>query len=337
MRYWKGILLAIVVMIGIFIYYIQVSSNDIKIEFETVSGNEHELDNMLMEINCETENTIKNLLVTNKKTIDSSEESTTLDGKHEPDIATLVDEYQSFMEGKELDTFHFYSDENQVIYVNTDVTDFRELDNPDKFVLEVEVLDKNTNDVDTFSLDMSNEENYDFIKMNDVQVVGNELKVFSIGSWIEYGNDVHVYTIDLGEKKLVSDKIIKQTITNELVDTDVFIEDDSIQPQKYIVMNVFTSSYTVLTDEQKEEYYSHDGYVVYDILNDKLTEINIPTGEGAAYFDIGEQRMKDMQVPTNVVSSYAYYKEDSVVEDTLYIVQFPQSSNIYRYDLLNNE
>lgn len=290
-RYWKSILLSTVIVFVIGVLYVQSSFSQVEFRFENISGDEKELDNLSIQIEYQTPQSYQMFDVT---TAGTKEKNLMQDLQYTAnvDIVRLVEQYRNFMRGKMLDTWNFYEDENQVVYAYEN----SEYGNSSELVMDIDVLDKNTEESTPFQVSIPNTENYSWVVINSTQVVDGMLKVVAICSRQDTGDDLCVYTIDLEQQKLVAEQVIYSSSAIENGDSYItIINNNTIKPQKYLLVEVY---------EYLENDYNVDNteYMIYNVENNELQQIDTP-----------DEIVNSMYYSSNIFDSILYVSNGSKV------------------------
>ena len=145
-----------------------------------------------------------------------------------PIFQKLIKNHKSFMRGKELSPSYYYEDENVLVYASFkgdfDPSPNRDVD------FDIEVLDKKTEETISFKSDVPFLEKYDWLNIEDVQVVHDELKLVVQGLGMKDGtDDLRVYTFDMKEKLLVGNEPIATSDSKENAPTDIRLLNELIQ------------------------------------------------------------------------------------------------------------
>lgn len=278
-RYWKIISLCIVMVIVIGSFYIQSSlatQEKVKIEFEKVSGNEDEVKNLILQANYAVGNLHQSLQVSVKETINLNNQSplqklTQINAS--PVIKELVENYRSFMRGKDLSANNFYEDENLLVYASI-MESYR---NPS---FDIEVLNKKSEETTPIQLELPPNDNYGWLDVVEVQAIGGKLKVFARGFRTDGGVDLNVYTFDIDEQELVNNELLLSELTVENGWSHLSIINDfySTKPEKYLLikMNVYKNVEEFnVQNNGRPEIVSHE-VIVYNIEQNQSQKLNIP-------------------------------------------------------------
>lgn len=286
-RYWKTISLCIAAFIIIGTFYIQSSNakENTKIEFEKVSGNQDEVNNLLLYASYRVGNLSQSLNISSKETTNLENQSLiqllTLHNKSV--LQQLVKEHKNFMRGKELLGNNFYEDEELLVYASIKNEDAYDLKND--FTFEIEVLNKRLNKTVSTQLDVPIKENYGWVDVVDVQVFDNELKIVTRGFETQGGNDLSVYSFELDGLKLVNNENIVSAPIVENGSSDIRIINDfySIQPEIYLLIKIETykdqevegDGDTVQHPDAGPELVANE-VIVYNMQKNLIEKITVP-------------------------------------------------------------
>ena len=279
-RYWKIMSICLVTVLVIGTFYIQSSfatSNLVKIEFEKVTGNEDELQNIMLYASYAPNQSYplhQSLQIINEETINPTKLpfSQKLSRTGTPDLLKeLVEKHKNFMRSKELTPNQFFEDENVVAYAQ--IKDPYDLPKKE-LTFEIEVLTKQSEDITAFQVDVPQKENYGWMQVVDVQVIDHELKVIVRGERAV----LRVYTFDLNKQKLVNDDTIASIPQVENHRSDLSIINDtyySIQRQKYLLIKIEVFDNDSRYIDGKPNLVVNE-FIVYDIENNQSKKIVRP-------------------------------------------------------------
>ncbi|MEI5906990.1 hypothetical protein WAK64_07960 [Bacillus spongiae] len=276
-RYWKLMSLCIVTIIIIGTFYTQshfAAKEKIIVEWEKVSGNEEEVKDLLL--NASSEGYLS-LQISTEGTDHLSNQSIF---KNLTSVNTvfrdMIKEHKKFMRGKRLMPDSFYEDDSQIAYANITYSELNQLSRDYSF--DIAVLNKKTDEIISFKLDVPNNEIYDWIHVEEVQMIDNELKVITQGNLTgEEDELVSVITFDLENERIVDDEVIFSEETAENGGSHVYMMEDypSIEPQKYLIIT--TNTYTYNDDGEREVQTFET--LIYDIENKESKRLKSETGE----------------------------------------------------------
>lgn len=313
-RYWKIISVCIVTVMVIGAFYVQSSlaaNENVKIEFEKVSGNEEELANVMIYGDYAVGNLYQNLQITSKETLYNSNQSLIqklTKNYTVPVLGDLIKRYRTFMRGKELMPNNFYEDNNLVAYASIIGRDSRHSS------FDIDLLNKDSKETTSIQLAVPKKENYSWIDVVDVQVIDDNVKVISRGGRTEGGNDLNVYTINLDEQKVVKDEVIHTvpTVKNGWSDIIVINDFNSIQPEKYLLFKIeaYEDKQAQGESEDGEQNLVANEVMVYDIENNHSKKIVVSDGilrfigDSSAVFD------STIFIPSQSASGFEVNKYD---------------------------
>lgn len=286
-RYGKlGIIVGLTIL-SIAIYYIQtIFIEETRPEFKVTakSGDKTLIENMFIEgyyyennfygIGTETEINKKGTIYYPTQSYLSQLQGSVSDNEK---MNQLQKDYRSFMRGKEKDLVNFYEDDSILAYAEITLSAVAAVTEDSEFLIEV--LDKKTNDVLSFSVKFPKATDYFSIYVEDVQVANNKLMVVTNGYPInsEEGQDEqHLYAIDLPNEKIERDEKIQL----DLVD----VKDKQIQYVELISAgnDIYSSDYLVYRvtldiPQTGMDVYDDNGMVTQPVFG--LIGVNIETGE----------------------------------------------------------
>lgn len=288
-RYWKIISICLVTLIVIGTFYIQsgfATNEHVTIEFEKIDGHEDEVKDLVLSgeyVYFSGEYMVNQLYqplqITSEETIAPRISSLYQKLKSEsvPLIfEELVDKHKNFMRGKDLTPNHFFEDEKVVAYASI------KADNLYKQPLEglafnIEMMDKQSNEVTSIELDLPERISFYWIHVEHVQVIDGALKIMTQGYGMDDTDELRVYTIDIKERKLVSDDTIASSppVENGWSDLRIINQREFFQGQKYFLIQIdaFEEEMRELEGEQN---LIVPEYIVYDIENNQSKQIVAP-------------------------------------------------------------
>lgn len=329
-RYWKLISIALIIVLTIGTFYIQQSSAKNSYPgfiIKTISGDESEIKPLEIDAAFIKEGIWTNMLISSEGTEyyeGLSIVNEVFNYYSEPEIKRLHEEYRNFMRGKIGDPSKYYEDDNLLIYAYVDGDYGFSGYEPSDFEFEIAVLDKDSNDKTTFKIPLPDQNRYHYVNVEDVQLVNNELIVVTHNSIrfndnLEYVEDdnteMHVYSFDIGEEKLLKDEIIEfSTLDKENL---YVMSKYSLNNQNKMGSNpfiVFRSEIGKVPNEE-EGYYSHEPVEI------ELIAYNLETNEQVK-MDLSEE-IEEGYRPETMEDHYMYLKKisDSQVDIIRYNVE----------------
>ncbi|MFZ0446786.1 MAG: hypothetical protein WAM95_19555 [Bacillus sp. (in: firmicutes)] len=353
-RYWKFIILSLITVIVIGTFYISASSaekTDLFIEFEKVNGNEEELKDLTFYGDYLVGNMYQPLQFTTEKTTIPNDITflERLSPEYNgPIFKELIKNHKRFMRGKEIAPNYYFEDENVLVYANFK-GDFESSPNRD-VIFDIEVLDKKTKEKISFKSDVPFSEKYEWLNIEDVQVVQDEIKLVVQGRGMKDGtDDLRVYTFDMKEQLLVGNEPITTADSKEnTLDIRVLNElYSTIQSQKFYVIHKAT--YEAQNDRNEGDAVTYEGepkvvaneLLVYNIENNEVKQLEIPTEitESLYRASILQSSMYTFTQTGHVieVSQYDFEKEEWAKKQIFHSEQAKTSENEPYVKLMNGK
>ncbi|GAB3807159.1 hypothetical protein [Virgibacillus kimchii] len=321
-KYWKSISIAIITMVTIGSFYIQsafAGSNYPEFMMETLHGDEAEVKNLTLYGDYRIEN-IKgdNFQITAEGTQYYSE-SSYLDRLHGRNMSQEMEElqkdYKSFMRGKLRES---QLAENEVNAVYADVSSNTDRDKE----FQVEILDKDSGGTTEFSADVPDGEKYSFIHVEQVHIVGDQIKLLTNnyvnGTSEGFATEIHVYDFDMNQKSLVhNEEIISyKDGTADQTMTSVYIPEGG--------SSLKSNSYAVFILEEWETGEDGEGIHYTDLSKSRVVSIHVETNEYAE-FELPDE-FQDLANTVKLEGSSLYFIDSSA-----------SGFEIMVYDLENQE
>ena len=216
-KYWKFTSIIAVIVLSIGTFYVNSAMSAIQYpEFviNKKSGNAEEIKSLVLE-GAYHEGGSMNYVSTNLQiTPDGSEYrngSSLLDlviGRPAPMIQELQEEYRNFMRGKGQNLDSFF--ENNKLLAYAEVKQVDPLTSNDfKFVISI--LDKDDGNTTSYNIKVPDSSVVEYILVEDVQVVDNELKMITQNMTNEnekHYNEKHIYTLDISTGTISNNETI---------------------------------------------------------------------------------------------------------------------------------
>ncbi|MFC8559410.1 hypothetical protein [Peribacillus frigoritolerans] len=246
-RYLCSIIIGMVVILSIGTYYVKVASSASslpKYTFKTLEGSDKELDPVIINASLQKgSNFYEPLTIESNITTYASERSylENLTGRQNQQIETLVKEHRSFMRGKD-SISSIYEDDDFLAYarVNSEYTKSGNMDAE----FDIGLLEKKDEEETSFQIELPNQGRIMNADVRDVQLVHSKLQVLTMND-VNSNNEkqtkeVHLYTIDVANKKVLSDKtLVSETFTYpDQVDFQMPIDVAPSQPNNMVFISV---------------------------------------------------------------------------------------------------
>ncbi|MED3786057.1 hypothetical protein P4576_02180 [Peribacillus frigoritolerans] len=246
-RYLCSIIIGMVVILSIGTYYVKVASSASslpKYTFKTLEGSDKELDPVIINASLQNDsNFYEPLTIESNTTTYVSERSylENLTGRQDHLIERLVKEHRSFMRGKD-SISSLYEDDDFLAYawVNSKYTKSGNMEA--KF--DIGLLEKKDEEETSFQIELPNQGRIMNADVRDVQLVHSKLQVLTMND-VNSNNEkqtkeVHLYTIDVANKKVLSDKtLVSESFTYpNQVDFQMPIDLTPSQPNNMVFISL---------------------------------------------------------------------------------------------------
>lgn len=277
-RYWKIIslsMLTVLILGGFYIHSALAADKGIRVLFEKVSGDEAEIENLEFYADLNMNDVYHYLQVSNKETVDVNQQSVFRSLNHSysiPAYKKLVEEYKGFMRGKMFSPGRFYVDEKIVAYAGIHGEPAR------KSVFHIDVLNKTTDETNSFKVNLPEREVYRWTDVTEVQVFDGKLKVLVRGFLIDGTTEFKLYQFSIDDNKLEKSEVLLSTTPeeNNWSDIRVIHNDNSLEKQKYILFYIETQNMQSVDEEFAKEInpeVAKRELLIYDIESDQIEEL----------------------------------------------------------------
>ncbi|UZD46427.1 hypothetical protein [Peribacillus frigoritolerans] len=276
-RYLCSIIIGMVVILSIGTYYVKFSSASSlpKYTFKTLEGSDKELDPVIINATLENGSFYEPLTFESNTTTYASERSylENLNGRQDHQIERLIKEHRSFMRGKD-SISSLYEDDDFLAYawVNSDITNNGKMEA--KF--DIGLLEKKDEEETSFQIELPNQGRIMNIDVRDVQLVHSKLQVLTMND-VNSNNEkqtkeVHLYTIDVANKKVLSDKtLVSETFTYpDQVDFEMPTDVAPSQPNNMVLISLIKG---VNHEDGFEEKLKESKLLSYNYETEKLETV----------------------------------------------------------------
>ncbi|WP_350301209.1 hypothetical protein [Peribacillus frigoritolerans] len=245
-RYLCSIIIGVVVILSIGTYYVKVASSASslpKYTFKTLEGSDKELDPVIINASLDNGPYYESLTFESNTTTYDIEKSylESFSGRQDYRIERLIKEHRSFMRGKD-SISSLYEDDDFLAYawVNSEITN----NGKTEAEFDIGLLEKKDEEETSFQIELPNQERIMNADVRDVQLVHSKLQVLTMND-VKSNNEkqtkeVHLYTIDLANKKVLSDKtLVSETFTYpNQVDFEMPTDVAPIQPNNMVLISL---------------------------------------------------------------------------------------------------
>ena len=317
-RYWKLITITTIIVLTIGTFYISsamAGNNYPEFVFDKQSGNEDEVANLTLFGDYGAGLRGNPVEISSKGTIYANDLSffERLNGIYmDSEMERLQKDYRNFMRGKD-NIWSLFEDQKRLAYV--DINDNYVVDGPREFIFNIEILEKDPGKILDFTITIPEKKKYNQVYIEDVQVLDNVMKVITKNHLVD-GNErgseeVHVYSIDIANKKLVNDEVI-QLNTEESSNQNAYI---------YTLQNhsdIGTATYIVFQKEQMEEVVDEYGNYYEEPKVNELIAYHFATGEQQTIQLPKEINMGNGFVSVEGSTIYIYENKNQVLKIAMF-------------------
>lgn len=288
-KYWKftAIITVIVLSIGAFYVNSALSATQYpEFVIKKQSGNAEEIKSLVLEGGYH-EGIVMSYTNTHLKlTSDGSEYrngNSFIDqiiGQPAPIIKDLQNKYRDFMRGKGEDLVSFFENDKFLAYANVNYK-FGVSESSD-FKFDISILDKNNGNTTSYNIKVPDSSAVDYIYVEDVQVVDNELKMITHNTLRKnesYFNEKHIYTLDISTGTITNNEVIfsvPEAQGNSHVNARL-INTIPIQASENLVFSTTQSNFEEGTDGLRESSSSTE-LISYSLKTQEKETIDLPEG-----------------------------------------------------------
>ncbi|MET3193479.1 hypothetical protein [Bacillus sp. OAE603] len=185
-------------------------------------------------------------------------------------LNTLQNEEKNFMRGKNNET-NFYLDKDYVWYADVRGKNLNFQARNNDYKLYIDGLDLQSKDRFKFQVDIPNEEEYSYIGIEDVQLVGKELVVTTFQNKNYGENERYIYRISINKKQMNDRKQI--TIDKE----ESTIHTEYTNPSEIDLTK--SKKYYVYKQVKMKDTHEENGEVLSEELHSAMHIWNLETGK----------------------------------------------------------
>jgi hypothetical protein len=295
-RYRNMLVIAVMTTISLGVFYTKVATSESKLPnfyLSTEKGDAMEVKNLriIADQNNDVNGGGNNLYITTSGSSYNKNSSIfdelNRDRFESKKLNDLQKDEKNYMRGKNWDN-SFYLDNDYVWYaVVRGESAINNLKN-NNFKLNIDGLDLYNSDRFTFSIDIPGEEEYSYINVEDVQLVGKELVVITNqnlhrtvneGHTIDYidQSERHIYRINVSQKKIVDSNQISLAKVENNIRTEIINvgEADVINANQYSVFNEIKYKDVVQTNGESSTEELSNEIRIYNLKTSKFEAINL--------------------------------------------------------------
>jgi hypothetical protein len=316
-RYWKMIFITSLFIVIIGTFYIQsaLAINKLpEFNWEKQAGADNVLEGIILSggITDEDHSVDEPFTIKNNSTIYTSELSLVdrlNNYTYDPEIKKLQKKYRSFMRGKYESISNYYEDEKVLVYADInskwDSNRFKESD----FQLNVEVLYKDKDEKAAFTIDIPNQDNYQYMTIEAVNVTDGKLHIITSNDLMVHGSDeatteVRLYLLNLAGGKLINEEsIFSHSQEGDYTEVGILNDNRDLQKNNYIVIEG--------TDWENMERSEDEGEDIYEevVKDRKIIVLNLKTKEQIP-LEVPEELLNQEIIPATNEGKIYFFKQN---------------------------
>ncbi|WP_313469171.1 hypothetical protein [Carnobacterium sp.] len=294
-RYWKFVTISLIAVLAIAVFYLQplfTKDQYPAFTFKTVKGDAAELKNLTLYGGYSPlgYNSPGNTFFYIEKPFSLTEKETLYDNQRsyfenlavnpfDNQLQKLQKENKTFMRAKDLDSRNFFEDDTFLAYVAIDDSQLSSSSN--KAVFNIQILNKNSKEVSSYTIDIPLKDNTDYLYLENIQIIDSALKVVTRSSFSNSAQEeYHVYHLDLGNQKVIKDDLLSfesKTFGNEQSNVMLLNDLQADQPEDELVFEVdYLEPYDEKKAEEDPDYYPDTTgreFFVYDFKNQTINPL----------------------------------------------------------------
>lgn len=283
-RYKNMISIAAITVISLGTFYTKVATSESNLPnyyLKTVKGDSKAAKQIELNVGYQDGGTGRNVKITTEGAEYRNFQSLLAELKSDrfevESLNKLQKEEKNYMRGK-ISSSNFYKDNDFVWYAGIKGENQLSHKNNNGFKLTIDGLDLKTDERYTFSLALPSVEKYAYIGIQDVQLVGKELKIITsqnhpiqFGKTFTDNSEYHLYSINLSQSKIVDHKVISFKLNQNANTTTELLPANEIDP-------TLPKEYYLFKEVQNEQSVLSTGEQVNKEIGSTWHVINLNTG-----------------------------------------------------------
>src|SRR5690625_661476 len=341
-KYWKTIVAVCFIIATLTIFYVmQYNTTNIypQLHMQTKQGDEQSVENVVfigdMFSGVMTHQTFR-FEQNETKYLEQEPYTKRMRGYYQPlQIEQLQKEYRSFMRGKLEDEDLFFENETYVAY---GAAPYR-LWSYDNELFEIAVLNKETNEVTSFTTPIPEYGKYWYVEPYSVYLHENNVMMMTMNEKFQSGSDdevteIHVYTFDMEKEQLVDEKTLTELKSyytdNEHQEVEM-IQNEQNNEEILIVQ----TTYNYATDVEEAE---TTKVVLYNMETGSLTDVAFGAELGVPMSFDGKDIYAFKETKQSIdITQYDTEKEEATKKLTLQLEPYPYMDGSSSYTVKGND
>ena len=315
-KYWPVLSLAIISIIGLSFYYINIvkaANVRIDFQFETLEGEGKYIDNILLQTGYSDNRQYERYYI-NKDSAEKVDNNIFLNNYRDNyKILQLFEEHKNFFRAKQFTGRHYYNDDASIVYVYTN--DEYNYQNPNKALYQIDILNKKTNENEAYEIITSVEDIYSWQTVEFVSFADQQLKVLSIRTYAQNQEAVILTTFDL-QQGTAQEKVLLAPEKEKHV--TFYNYQDTFNSNQYVAFGHFKNQY----GQELPTVLEYDLYMV-DLATNEIENVTTKNTEDFYNYQ------------PNVFNEYltAYKEKDGIVNVLRYNMKTKQWLDDYEIEM----
>ncbi|MEH7010953.1 hypothetical protein V7087_09035 [Neobacillus niacini] len=278
-KYWKFAAIIVVIVLSIGTFYVNSArSAEHYPEFviQTLSGDAEEIKPLVLEGSYSDTSTM-NYVSTNLKIAADGSTYNSLSfldrviGQPPTVIKEFQEEYRTFMRGKDLLVDSFFENNQFLAYadVNYKMGSLRSRD----FKFDISVLNKEDGNINSFTVEVPDGAELEYVFVEDVQMVEDELNLITQNTMRnndDFFDEKHIYTIDMANQKISYHEAISQVPEGQ--------NDNRIEVQLIGTSPTKANEHLIIVKTEKKVIEDTES-IREEVINQEIISYNLETKE----------------------------------------------------------
>lgn len=279
-KYSKLLVMGIVIILAMSVHYFQTATalqlNKEKFQIETVAGNESELEDIMLQATY-YDSYLSHWIYISKDGVQDVRERgySSLFTAYQPfQLDRYLQDYRSFMRGKNFDLSQYNEQDERVIYVNSPYLS-REVYKGEQITFEVDVLEKDSQQHTTFTVTALATSNYDWLQILDVYAGKDEIQLLVSSSLNGRESSVQLYTISEQAQQIIEQETLLEAKNEKANSSNIMYYGNAfaLENAAYYVLQSTMWHFSHETGVENKE---RGDYHIYSLETKEMTTLPVP-------------------------------------------------------------
>ncbi|MDC3418255.1 hypothetical protein [Aquibacillus salsiterrae] len=333
-KYWKMTVTIIVIIVSIGSFYLTnkvAADQNPDVTIETTSGDMAEIKSLVLDgsfFDSSSKSSTQVKITAEGTNRNNNSFLNRLIGNPPTVIKDLRQKNRNFMRGKDPIENLFFENDQFLAYANVSYQTSGSLQSYN-YQFDISILNKEESKTDSFKLQVPNQTMVEHVLMEDVQIIGGELKLITQNMTRDNGvnnTEQHVYTVDIASQQISGDEAVLK-LPEDQGDTQMnaqLIQTSPLQDDENLIFMVTESSIKKDLESTRFESVQKE-MVTYNLLTKETTSIELPediqtTDNQASFYDGEMIYFVKTEGGKLIVTSL---NQESGKEDTSFEIELP--------------